>query len=449
MQPNDKNGGKAEKQAPKEAMVKQRAGVLDLSRLVGVQPPAGRDPAGRVKVEPAVLRNLDSYEIPLTSLGKRFSPGRGSLSESQFFLGKGSVKQHTKSEGQKEEVPFCGESPRVERDRPVIKADARFKSRGVAILTEVLQRLQTAVKKEAQNCAEPQAETAAGATPERPDLGPEEPAGANSAAFEAPYIEVQRAEKRLEQMEVLAGRGRGRPPKYRFGEGNPPPFTVVRPISINQLRLRRREEKNLRSEKLPMLVPIKPKQEERGEEQLGKRRLEKVTTTTRIHLSANAIQPLCVLQKAPAPDDLVSGLVDSLRLNLEKTARLQELFEELRAKQTVESVITKALLETGSHSTLKKVLKWSMKNCLPELIPRVEKQLGLRLKKKTRQEFENELPPELKPVPKAQPPVNPKPKPPPQNPEEKPAEDYPNLMVNRALLMVGRDIDRLIHDKNK
>lgn len=76
----------------------------------------------------------------------------------------------------------------------------------------------------------------------------------------------------------------------------------------------------------------------------------------------------------------------------------------------------------------RKIVKWAMKNCRPDMVKLVETKLNYKLKRKTRTLFEEEAPPELPVIAKSV--FVPKRK----VYAEIDSSLFPNLMINRALL---------------
>ena len=100
--------------------------------------------------------------------------------------------------------------------------------------------------------------------------------------------------------------------------------------------------------------------------------------------------PLCVLQSAPAPNELLDSLKELMNLNIQEVKLMLETMKKKEEQQTIEAVISKATIQTGNHNTFKKILKWTMRNCKAELVKRVEKTLGVKLKRKTREQLETD-----------------------------------------------------------
>lgn len=183
----------------------------------------------------------------------------------------------------------------------------------------------------------------------------------------------------------------------------------------------------------PYLVKRSPKQKEVEPVpvplKIGIRRRTKRHRSPVYPPGPRTLLPLCVLQQTPEPHKEIEDLNQLLK---NATIQIKQLTESINQKEendSIESVLAKGLLATNNKPIFKKVLRWTIKNCRPDMVKKIEKKLGLKLKKKTREEFENSpadaLPlmskPVLKPVKKIE-------------IEEPDFESFPNLMVNRALI---------------
>ena len=411
------------------------------------------------------------------SLGKRNSPGRTSLEMSTFYFGlksqrKSNEQTEIKRENRFDEVDELDALLEAHKNRESKIVQSGNTQESKKIQNETINYRLQSKNDDYLDLAEMLAvETSKKNTPEVRkirEVRKETETIEESDTMCIPMTSTAINQKIIEQTTIMK-RGRGRPRKYMYGSGNPPPFIVVRPTPIHELReMKNKEKERAKAEVKERKTRIRgierdnhkgsAKNEEKTKEEgssssdesseAGSVLKKQLRKTTIVKVTTPAVHPLCILQQEPPPNELVNSLLDALNKNLEETKKLHSFMDQNKEKESLDSVLAKAVLETGSRNTLKKILKWTMKNCRPEMTKKVEKKLGLRLKKKTLAEFENEQPPELKPINKPTAQAS-KVKSSIQKVSEDDLEEYPNLMINRALLDIGKDIDTLMANAHR
>ena len=139
-------------------------------------------------------------------------------------------------------------------------------------------------------------------------------------------------------------------------------------------------------------------------------------------------QPLCVLQKQREPTELLNQVCELLKANTEVTKQSIKDYRDLKDHETVDAIITRGVIASKNKIVFRKIVKWTMKNCRPDMVKKVEEKLGYKLKKKTKTLFEQEAAPEL---PEITTKILLEPKK--RVYEEIDPSLFPNLMVNRYL----------------
>lgn len=223
---------------------------------------------------------------------------------------------------------------------------------------------------------------------------------------------------------VSSSKNSKRPDKSKIN----PPFTVTRDVPIEDLH---------KLPPKPEYMPLKfIRQTSTKQVSVNQHPLTKGPYKSQKIVPQELIPSLTVRRAPALPNDLVSSMNYLLKENIDTLKRVHAKEEAMANEQTVDSVLALALVQTGTHNALKKVLKWVMKNCRPEMKKKVEKRLGLKLKKKTIAQFENEAPPDLPSLPQKKGPKEANPQPPEEAFDE--TAFYPNLMVNRSLQQIEK-----------